>query len=162
LSDDVNVRGVSTFFLFAIPAVLALAAVWWLAFGQGLHYFKRELSQEQRSAEAVGASALPAEPLKIVITDEKDAAVRVDRVEIDGKRVWLYYKNFGQSRVSDFIEVSWRLRAIDGTVIKSKSTYANLIDYDAPGGLGAGERAEAKFDIVSDPRAVVFEIGMHR
>lgn len=84
--DQVEIKGLSQFFYFAIPAVLALAAIWWLVFGQGLHYFRRELSQEKRHSEIVGAIVLPKAPMNIKISDSRDAAVRVDRAEIEGGR----------------------------------------------------------------------------
>jgi hypothetical protein len=52
-NDKQEIKGVSTFFYWSIPAVLALAAIWWLAFGEGLHMFNRQLAQEKRSAVAV-------------------------------------------------------------------------------------------------------------
>lgn len=159
---DINVRGISTFFLFAIPAVLALAALWWLAFGQGLHYFRRALSQEKRHAEIVGAVVLPKEPLKITISDRRDAAVRIDRAEIDGGDLWIYYKNFGSS-TSSSIQFTWKLYAPDGTVVKSQWGYASIHGYDnAPDQLDPGERGELHLKIPPDARAVRIDLRMGR
>jgi hypothetical protein len=153
-------KGVSTFFYFAIPAVLALAALWWLAFGQGLHFFVRQISQEQRAATAVGADPLPKESMKITISDPRDAAVRVEKVEIDGGDLWVYYKNFGATRAS-YIKLLWRLVGPDGTVLKSREGYVDIYSRNsAAGSLEPGERGEAQFKIPSDPRSVRLDVRM--
>jgi len=158
--SKVEISGVSQFFYFAIPAVLALAAIWWLSFGQGLHYFRRALSQEKRHAEIVGAAVLPKAAMKIKIVDARDAAVRIDRAEIDGGDLWVYYKNVGHSRASD-IGLTWRLIAPDGTVVKAHSGYVMIYsENNAPDSLEPGERGEAHYDIPSDPRAVTLELAM--
>lgn len=157
---DVNIRGVSTFFLFAIPAVLALGALWWLAFGEGLHYFRRELSQEKRHAEAVGAGVLPKNPIEIKIIENRVASVRVDRAEIDGGDLWVYYKNFGQSR-KEYIRYQWRLIAPDGTIVQSQEGYPSIYSKtSSPDSLMPGQRAEMRLKITADPRAVILEIEM--
>lgn len=158
---DINIKGLSTFFYFAIPLVLAVAAVWWLMFADGLHIFLRTVSQEKRHAEIVGATTLPKAPIKIVIDDYRDAPIVVARAEIDGSDLWIYYKNVGQSTVSG-IEYNWRLIAPDGTVIKAQSSYISVYARNAPDSLNPGERGEAKLSIPSDPRAVTLQVGMHR
>lgn len=162
MKHEIEISGVSQFFYFAIPAILALAAIWWLAFGEGLHYFRRALSQEKRHAEIVGAVILPKGPIKITLSDSRDAAVRVDRAEIDGGDLWIYYKNFGQQRATS-IQFTWRLIAPDGTVIKADDGYIEIsAENSAPGSLEPGERGEAQLKIKSDPRAITLDIRMRR
>lgn len=159
--EQVEFKGISQFFYFAIPAVLVLAAIWWLAFGEGLHYFKRALSQEKRHAEIVGVTKPLKEAVKIVISDTRDAAVRIDRAEIDGGDLWIYYKNFGDSRV-DFIEFTYKLISPDGTVVKQESSYIAALAWrsKAPGSLDPGERGEAHLKIAADPRAETLNVRM--
>ena len=158
---NITINGLSQFFFFAIPAILGLAALYWLAFGQGLHYFRRALSQEKRHAEAVGAAVLPKEPLKITIGDSRNSQIRVDTVELDGGDLWLYYKNVSQSTINH-IQFTWKQIAPDGTVVKSDHGYISASSSNnAPGSLDGGQRGEAHLKISADPRAVVFAIRMH-
>lgn len=145
--ENVNINGLSQFFWFAIPAVLALAAIMWLTFGQGMHYFRRALSQEKRHAEVVGASPLPKVALEIELANARDSAIRINKAEIDGDDLWIYVENSGHSKV-DFVEYEWRLSAPDGTIVKSDRHFI-------PGSttLEAGEKREIKAQIASDPRA---------
>lgn len=160
MRDEIKITGISTFFYFAIPAVLAVAAIWWLAFGQGLHYFLRAVSQEKRHAEIVGAAIPPQDPLQIRISDPRDAPVRVDRAEIDGGDLYIYYKNFGRSRAGS-IRYTWKLIAPDGTVVKSQQGYPSIYgEGHSPDELDPGERAELHLKIDSDPRAVILDIRM--
>lgn len=162
MKNEIEITGVSQFFFFAIPAVLALAGIWWLAFGEGVHYFRRALSQEKRHAEIVGAAVLPKAPIKITLSDRRDAAVKIDRAEIDGGDLWIYYRNLGQSRVT-YIQFTWRLIAPDGTVIKADDGYIEISSNNsAPGSLEPGERGEARLKIESDPRAVTLDVRMSR
>lgn len=152
--------GVSQFFYAAIPAVLALAAIWWLAFGQGLHYFRRALSQEKRHAEIVGAAILPKTPLKIRISDTRDAAVQIDRAEIDGGDLWIYYKNTGDFKKGS-IRFTWKQISPDGTVVSSLSGFADVYGENrAADSLDPGERGELHLKIEPDPRAVILDIRM--
>jgi hypothetical protein len=161
MQHSIEIEGLSQFFYFAIPAVLGLAAIYWLAFGEGLHYFRRVLSQEKRHAEIVGARILPREPMKITIHHQLGESLTVDRAEIDGGDLWVYYKNTGASGVRG-IQLTWRIVAPDGTVIKAGDRqYVSVYSKnDAPDELDAGERGEAHFKIPSDPRAVTLDLRM--
>jgi hypothetical protein len=159
MSDNltINLKGLSTFALFAIPAVLGLAALYWLAFGKGVHYFRRELSQEVRHNEVVGAKILPKEAIDIQFAGQRDDAIKITRAEIDGKDVWVWYQNVGQSRLQ-FIEFHWSLVSPDGTVIKQAWNYANV--FDGAQDLDPGEKGEVHFPIASDPRAKTLKLRM--
>lgn len=151
METNVNFRGVSAFFYFAIPAVLALAAIWWLAFGEGLHYFRRALSQERRRAEAVGALPNPKTPIEIKILTTRDGAIAIDRAEIDGGDAFVYLTNRSQQSVR-WAKLKWSLRAPDGTIIEADDRYIN------PSHFNAGDRTEMKIRIDADPRAAVFQL----
>jgi hypothetical protein len=156
--EEIKFTGISTFFLFAIPAVLALAALWWLAFGQGVHYFRRELSQEARHNEIVGAKVLPKSPIQIHLSNHRDSPLIIDRAEIDGGDLWVYYKNTGQSNVSG-LRLRWQLIAPDETILKASEGYIHIYsENDAPDELGPGQRGEAKYKLPSDPRAVKLDL----
>jgi len=160
MKQEIDFTGLSTFFYFAIPAVLAIAAIWWLAFGEGLHYFRRTLSQEKRHAEIVGAAILPKEPLKIHLTEGRGQVLRIERAEIDGDDLWIYYRNTGNSSVQ-LIRYRWKLIAPDGTVVKSEDNYVSIhSENKAPDALDAGERGEAHIKIESDPRAVTLDLSL--
>jgi len=153
-------RGIGTFFLFAIPAVLGLAAIWWLVFGQELHYFSRALSQEKRHAEIVGASPLPKEVMKIVLKNQRDSPLRIERAEIDGGDLWVYYKNDGNGTL-EYIRLKWELIAPDGTIVKAQDGYVEVYsENDAPGSLEPTQKGEAHYKIPSDPRAVSLVLRM--
>lgn len=156
--DEIKISGVSQFFLFAIPAVLALAALWWLAFGEGLHYFRRALSQEKRRAEVVGAVSLPREPIKIEIKNSRENPVVIDRAEVDGGELYVYVTNRGRATVK-WMQLRWALKAPDGTIVASKDWL--LESYGGPAELASGERAELHIKIKADPRAVVLELTLH-
>jgi len=158
MEHKMDIKGFSTFMYFAIPLVLAIAAVWWLAFGQGLHYFRRGLSQEKRRNEVVGAKILPQEPIKIRLKNLRDDAVQIERADIDGGDLYLYYRNKSHSRSSS-IRFEWRLKAPDGTVVAAKDGYMSIYAVNnAPDSLEAGELGEAHLTISPDPRAVVLEV----
>lgn len=154
-----NGYGISTFFYFAIPAVLGLAALYWLAFGQGLHYFQRTLSQESRAAEWVGAKIKPRAPMKIEMVNQPDARVRIDHATFDGGDLWIYYySELGAS----YIQFNWKEIAPDGTVVAAKENgYPSVYgEGQSPNELAAGERAELHLKINSDPRAVSIRLWM--
>lgn len=138
-----------------IPAALAIGALYWLSFGQGLHYFQRELAQEKRRAEIVNATPLPTAPLEIRLDERRDASLVIERAEIDGSALWVYLKNIGQQK-KRFIQIHWKLIAPDGTVVKAGANYASL--RGGPDELEPGERAEVKLNVDADPRATVLRL----
>lgn len=154
-----NGFGISTFFYFAIPAVLGLAALWWLAFGEGLHYFSRTLSQERRAAEWVGAKIKPRAPLKIDVYNAPDSPVKIERATFDGGDLWVYYSSEGGAQ---HIKANWKEYAPDGTVVASDLNIYPSIEGEgqSPNDLSAGERAELHLKISSDPRAVSIKVWM--
>lgn len=155
--EEIKLTGISTLALYAIPAVLGLAALYWLAFGRGVHSFHRELSQEARHNEVVGAKILPKTAIDIQFRGQRDDPIKITRAEIDGEDVWVWYQNVGQSR-ADYIGFHWSLLSPDGTVIKQDGTYAGV--YDGAQELDPGEKGEVHFPIISDPRAKTLKLRM--
>jgi hypothetical protein len=153
MSDEVKVEigGVSKFFLFAIPAVLALAAIGWLAFVTGVVDFSRTVSQEARHAEAVGAAPLPKKAIEVVLKNKRGECRVVDKAEVDGSDIWVYWHNAcGGSTENTTVE--WRGLAPDGTVVASGWHYTDTE-------LAAGDKAEFHFNRVSiDPRIAAIEV----
>lgn len=148
--DEIKLTGISTLALWAIPLVLALGAIYWLVFIRGAHGFSRELSQERRHNEIVGAKVLPKSAIEIKIKNRADNPIQITRAEIDGGELWVWYQNDGQSR-KEFIQIRWGLVSPDGTVIKQGYRYAGSV-YGAEE-LDPGEKGEAHVEIKSDPRA---------
>lgn len=153
-----NGFGISTFFYFAIPAVLGLAALYWLSFGEGLHYFNRSLSQENRAAEWVGAKIKPRAPMKIEIQNMPDSQVIIDHASFDGGDLWIYYYSEHGAR---YIQFNWKEIAPDGTIVAASDGYPSVYgEGKSPDDLAAGERAELHLKIDSDPRAVSIKLWM--
>lgn len=148
---EVKVGGVSTFFYFAIPAVLALAAIWWLAFGEGLHSFNRQVSQEDRAAQAVGAAPLPKAAINVVIKNKHADCHVIDKAVLDGGDLWIYWHNACSEPVKDST-IAWSSIAPDGTMIKSGWDYTHQ-------DLDGGQKAEYHFsEVDADPRTVTLEV----
>lgn len=155
-----NRSGFNALAYAAIPAALAIGALYWLAFGKGLHYFGRELSQEQRAASWVGAMVAPKEPVKIEALNAPDAVVRIDRLQFDGGDLWIYYSASGEAT---FIRYFWKQYAPDGTVVTAGDGYPSIQgEGQSPDDLRAGEKAELHLKIKTDPRTVRMTVWMGR
>lgn len=148
-------KGFSTLALFFIPAALGIAAIIWFGFYVNAHYFKREMEQEKRHAEIVGAAVIPNKPIETKINNRRNATVIIDRLEIDGSEGWIYYKNIGRSKAS-FIEITVNAMAPDGTIVGVVQGYADGPFHGAID-LGPDQRAEGRFTIPTDPRTSVLE-----
>jgi hypothetical protein len=157
---EIKIAGVSQFFFFAIPLVLAVGATAWLTFFDGAHQLQRAWSQEKRHAEFVGAPRPIKAPLKIIAEPARDARVIVDHAEINGGDLWIYYKNVSASRVAS-IRFNWKEASPDGTVVAFGEGYPSIYgESHSPDELDPGERAELHLKIKSDPRAATMTIWM--
>jgi hypothetical protein len=125
----------------------------WLRWKITDHNFDRQVSQEERRAEAVQALPLPKEPIGIVIKNKPRFCIQIERAEIDGDRIVVYAKNVCQSD-ADYFEIHWKPKAPDGTVLKGN--YQNW----TKGKIEAGERFEFIHRFDADPRAVVVELSV--
>lgn len=130
-------------------ALLGRGLYGWLALGEEAHSFKRQISQEDRHAEIVGAKPLPKAAIEIVIQKTKRDCIQIDRAEIDGEATWVYWHNQCGGTRQAFIKIQYKLQAPDGTVI------ARNYEFAASGSsLEAGEKGELKLRVPADPRAV--------
>lgn len=153
-------NGAEIFLLFSIPLTLALAAGYWLAFGEGLHYFRRAVSLEKRRAEIVGAAPLPVAPMEIKIKSERGMPVRITRAEIDGNAVFVYAVNDSDGSV-EYVKLEWKLLSPDGTTIASEYDFSGL-RFGGPHVFQPREKAEFKIKISADPRASVLFLRIYR
>lgn len=144
--DGVNsgARNLGRFFLFAIPAVLGIAALMWLSAYIGVMKYKHELSQQERAAIYVGVKDPPKEKLKINV--ERRDCTEIVGVDVNGKDLLLYAKNGCHKRL-DYLTWNWELTSPDGTTIDSG--YTNLCPHPKP-----GLKAECRMKISDDERGV--------
>ncbi len=148
-----------TTYLYAVAfSILGLGALLWLSFFMGAHGFGRDLSQEKRHAEIVGAAPLPAKPIKIILS-QGTGNIRFSRVTLTGKEFWIYYFNSGRSGAdSHGYEIKWK--APDGTIInRLTGEMGSDTENNAPNFLQSGEHGEAHIVTnVDDPRTMTVEI----
>ena len=137
---NAGIRYIGITYLWTIPLILGLAAAVWFGFYLNVHYFRRELSQEERAAIYVGAKERPKS--KINIETPNHGIVKIDRVDLDGTAAMLYFHNSGTG-VLTFLKASWTLISPDGTRMASGSDYIENIN--GPTTLGPGEKGEAIF-----------------
>lgn len=146
---DAGWRSIGTFFLWCIPYVLGAAALVWLGVFIGYRGLWNQLSQEKRSAIYVGAATRPKGKLQIETPNESE--VKVTRVDLNGRRAAVYFRNEGNS-YAGFIQVHWQLVSPDGTLLKSGYQFSENIE--GPQELNVGEQGEVVFsDIEADSRA---------
>jgi len=143
-----------TFIVLFIGIGLGLTI--WLTFFQNAHDFNRQLSIEDRHAEAVGAKPLPEEPVKIQIDNDKDFCLVVDAAEFDGDNIWIRYH---MACAQDFAALSWKELAPDGTIVKNG--YQWII---SGAKMERGEKGEWKTESLFelDPRAVTVKVRAYR
>lgn len=139
-----------------IPILLALAASCWLFFVSDLHIFRRTIQQENRHAEIVGAKPLPVAPIIIEIKHPKQYCASVDRAEIDGTDLWIYWHNGCRAPFS-FVKLIVKARAPDGTIVASIDPYVVAGEEIEP-----GEAREFHSAIPADPRAVTLQIWLDK
>jgi len=130
---------------------IGVGCVVWFGFFSNVHFFNREISQEQRANEAVGAKVLPKAPLQIVIKNKPNECRVIDSARLDGSDLWVYYHNACNRTTTDDT-IHWNGIAPDGTVIVSGWTYTRS-------DLESGQKAEFHADdLKDDPRMVTLEV----
>jgi len=147
---DINFRGISTFSLFAIPAVLGLAAIYWLTFVRGAHRFGKEVSQENRRNVYVGAKVLPKEPIKLEPKNIESEPLQIDTIDLDGDYALVRFHNSGH-RPIHYAQVLYKGYAPDGTVVAHDSNY--VISGDET--IDPGEKMEWRSKYFKDDPRVV-------
>lgn len=152
--DGVNAgaRNIGRFFLFAIPAILGVAALIWFGAYVGVMKYKKELEQQKRAAVYVGAQETPKEKLKInVVMHDCTEVVGVD---LNGRDLIIYAKNNCHTKL-DYLAWHWELNSPDGTIVDSD--YTNLCPRPKH-----GQKAECKMRISDDERAVSLTVWTSR
>lgn len=149
--EPLSSRGIGSFFFFAIPAILGIAASVWLGFRIDLFHFNQEVTQANRSDGRVGVHEPLKEPLKLFIKDS--VCVKITYAYIDGRTLTFYVKNECPSK-REFIKYNVKPKAPDGTLIHSEGTYLDTFD----GNLDAGDRVEETFNIPDDTRIATVEV----
>jgi hypothetical protein len=147
---------------WVLTVVIAFVAVGigfgvWFGLLRDIHWFDREVSQEDRHAEIVGASPLPKERVRLVINRRHEGCAVADRAEVDGDKLWVYYHNGCQSTISvgydNVVDVIYKGIAPDGTVVSSSYEQAN---WGTP--LDPGQKIEFAHTFEDDPRIATMEI----
>lgn len=144
--DGVNAghRNMGRFFLFAIPAVLGIAASIWLGVYIGIHNFRRELSQEDRRAVFVGAYQRPKSKLRIETPAMR--CLKITHVDLDGGTATVYFQNNCTGETTNRM-LRYQTLAPDGTVLHGGW------DWTYTGSLKGGEQAEVIEKLELDDRA---------
>jgi hypothetical protein len=142
--------------LSAVFVVLGSAAVYWLVFAEGLHSFRRDLRQESRHAEVVGAKPLPDAPVVVEIIHKRQYCAAIDRAEIDGDDLTIWWHN-GCKVSLTFLALVVKGKAPDGTVVAGSSDYVLVGEITEP-----GETREFREKIAADPRVVKLQIWLDR
>lgn len=156
---NINIEGVSTFFYFSIPAILALAAVYWLVFTDGFITVRRGLIMDKRHNEIVGARKLPKSTIALVLTNTERSKLKIARAEIYGTNLTVWIRNDGDKPAGRIIggygsiNLTWRSISPDGTVIGSDM---NCLSYNV--NLLPGQVAEYKTTVPSDRRTERLEL----
>jgi hypothetical protein len=134
--------GIGIFFFAAIPAVLAGAALMWLAFYTGVIDWTKAQRIEGRMDARVGVHGELTKPVDLII--RKSGCLQVSRAFLDDGKVTSYTTNACHSEVG-YWEMHWTQIAPDGTVIASG--YDNKM-----GQLEDGETLEFTQELRDDSR----------
>jgi hypothetical protein len=150
--EKIEIRGFSQAAFFLIPVLLGFAALLWLSFGVGCHDFKQQIGLENRRAEAVGASPNPTEPLKIVINNKKGECRVIDKADLDGSELTVYWHRDCIDHVGvPSSTIRWMLLSPDGTIVQSNFNFTHIEP-------AVGQKAEFRMGIETDSRASVLEV----
>lgn len=123
---------------------IAVGSLFWLTLFKDAHFFRRELSLEERKGLAVGVVSPLQEPIRVEFKNPKNACVRIESAELDSSNLLVYYRNTCSADI-EFLRFQWNGVSPDGTILFSQFTYAT----DVP----AGARGELHYEFVEkDPR----------
>lgn len=131
----------------------------WLGFFKDAHDYGKQLSQEDRAAQYVGAAERPKSKLVIKVTD--DGCAHITRAEIDGTSLLMYAQNDCGYSIH-YMEWRWQTVAPDGTYLKSG--YENTAGCPVP--VEPHAKAEchtrlAGYDESIDDRAASVHVGIY-
>lgn len=131
----------------------AVGCVVWLSFFRDAHDFHHDLSQQDRAAQAVGATERPTSKMQIEI--QRRMCANITDADIDGKDLTVHARN-DCHRGFDYLEYHYELLSPDGTAIAGG--YHNEANCPIPATVGS--KAECKFEIPDDDRAKVVRVWM--
>lgn len=155
---QIDIKGLSTFFLWSIPAALGLAAIYWLIFVRGFMEVRRGIVMDSRHNEIVGAKSIPRGAIQMAIVDVKPDGPVIERAEIVGSDLTVWVRNDGQRTVQgviDAVEVEWKAIAPDGTIVSSGHGYCNF-----GVSLKPQQKSECSFSIEADRRMKRLEVAI--
>ena len=152
--DGINagVRNIGRYALAAIPAALGGAACLWIMAASGCLDLGNKINTSRRSFDAVGMTALPTEPITLVLINAQ--CLQIEKAFIDADTVITYVKN-ACDRWLKSPNYHYQTQAADSTVILS-GRWA----FSGVKSIGPGERREQRVwldgrDYVElDPRTV--------
>jgi len=150
---DWSLRTVALAFILVI---LGSAALYWLVFAEGYHSFQRTLTQENRNAEAVGASPLPTSPIKVEIQNEHSHCSLIDRARIEGTTLTVYWHNNCPQQF-DMLCLVIKGVAPDGTIVYGDRPF---VIFDQP--IASQERRESTVEVKDDSRIVTLQIWLDK
>jgi hypothetical protein len=145
VSDNLQEKGIGSFFLALIPWALAIGLGAWFGLYVSFHDFDHQESQEKRAAVYVGAQTPPKSKVKIEIVPHD--CTHITRADIDGTQLMLYAQSTCQGRKLDYLEWHWQMIAPDSTAIQAG--YENMCAVP----IHYGDKAECQVEVKDDERA---------
>jgi hypothetical protein len=144
--DGINsgVRNIGRFFLALIPWAVAIGFMAWLGFWVALHQYRKEVDQERRAAEYVGAKDAPTSKVEIQVIPID--CTRVVRAYLNGEDLLLYAENKCNKTI-DYMEWHWEGISPDGTLVDSG--YTNVY---CPHPTRPNDKAECRLKVSDDDR----------
>lgn len=139
-------RNWGRFALSAIPWALGMGASVWLGVYVGVHHFRREVSQEQRGAVAVGAAERPKSKIAFDFTSAQTYCAGVTRGDIEGSTMRLYATN--DCSKGPLTGMDWRYEMLspNGTVLHAGDLDQNWPGMTCPTPRLKGDSAECIFE----------------
>jgi hypothetical protein len=151
-------HGVGTFFLFAIPGVLATALVIGLGFVTGIielkqteKQYQREETTQDRMDGRVGVAEPLKSPIKLVILP-KHGCVQIEQAFLDGTRITVYIRSHC-SVFMDYYKLHIAERSPDGTVVASDYENTSSLPQISP-----GDRVEWSHGLSGDDRVTTVQV----
>lgn len=129
--------------LSAIPWVLGMGSSVWFGVYLGLHQFRREISQEQRAAVAVGAQARPKGKIAFDFTAAQTYCAGITRGDVEGATMRLYAFNDCHKPLTG-MDWHYEMLSANGTVLHAGKTN-QFSHVSCPTPTQPGDSAECVF-----------------
>ncbi len=139
-----------------VPAALGAGALIWFITYRDVHFFRRTLSFEERRNTYVGMDPKEEikEPIRVIAKNKPNSCIFVDKADLDGSELVVYYKWVCTTKESVFVTLRLRYKAKDGTSIQQEYEHAS---WGHP--LEQNDRLEFVWKhLPTDPRTVSMEI----